>query len=114
MVLPRGGNTYGGLVFYQTLIVPTESGDEHEAMNALEAMDPFLPFRTLTAHIEHVIVQLAQFKEGLRDAGRAEPRAKNILIVGKVVLPEKAVDVGVITSSTISPHGSPGSCVAYY
>jgi hypothetical protein len=78
-------------------------------MNALEAMDPFLPFRTLTTHIKHVIVQLAEFKEGLRDARRAKSRAKNILIVRKVVLPEKAVDVGVITSSRISPHCSPGS-----
>ena len=80
--------TYRRFVFHQTLIVAAECGHKHKAMYSFEAMYPLLPFRTLTTNIKHMIVQLAEFEEGLCDARRAKAGTKNILIVWNVVLSE--------------------------
>ena len=59
-------------------------------------MDPFFALRSLATDIEHVVVQLPKLKQCLRDPRRSQPRAKYVLIVGKVAAGEKAVDVCVI------------------
>jgi hypothetical protein len=71
-------------------------------MDSFEAMYPFFAFRTLTANVEHMVIQLTEFKKGLRDAGRAKARTKNILIVWKIVFLEQAIDIGVVASRGFS------------
>ena len=88
--------TYGSLVLYQTLIVSTQRGDKHEAMNALEAMNPFLTFRTLATNIKHVVIELPKLEKRFCDSGRAEARAQNVLIVRKIVAGKETIDVRVI------------------
>lgn len=98
--LHRWMDTYRRFVLHQALIVATECGHKHEAMHSFEAMYPLLAFRTLTTDIKHMVVQLAEFEEGLCDACRSKAGTKNILVVRNVVLSEQTIDMGVITS----PH----------
>ena len=89
-------STHGSLVFDQTLIITTKSGDKHKAMNTLEAMNPFLALGTLAPNVEHVVVQLSEFKKSLSDSCRTETGAKDILIRGQVAWREETVDAIVV------------------
>lgn len=89
-------DTYCGLVFYKALIIATESGYEHKAVDPFEAVNPFLPLRTLTADIKHVIIQLAEFEQGLRDSGSTKSGPQYILITWKVIFCEEAINIGVV------------------
>ena len=42
------------LLFQQYLIILAQSCTEDDARHALETMDPFFSFRTLSSHVEHV------------------------------------------------------------
>ena len=67
-------------------------------MNSLEAVHPLLALGALATDIKHVIVELSQLKQSLRDAGGAKARTKNVLVIGNVVFGEQTVDVGIVTS----------------
>lgn len=91
-------STYRSLVFYQALVVAAQGRYEHQTVDAFKAMHPFLPFRSLTANIEHVVLQLPKLKECLRDACRAQPGSEHVLIVGQIVFGEQAVYAVVIAT----------------
>lgn len=64
--------TYRSLVFHEALIVAAKRNEKHQTLDALEAMDPFLPLRALAANVKHMVSQLAKLKDSLSDSGRSE------------------------------------------
>lgn len=87
---------YRRFIFHQALIISTEGGHKHEAMNSLKTVHPLLPLRSLAANIKHMVIQLSEFEKSLCDASGSKARSKNILIIWKVVFGEKTIDVGII------------------
>jgi hypothetical protein len=54
--------TYRGLVFVQDLIILRHGDTENDRRYIFEAVDPFLSFRSLTAHIKQSVKQLRTTK----------------------------------------------------
>jgi hypothetical protein len=63
--------TYAVLVLNQALVVATDSNQEKQAVDVLEAVDPLLSLRSLAADVEHPVGKLAQIEDRLRDARRS-------------------------------------------
>lgn len=101
---PRRG-TYRRLILHQALVVAAQSSYEHQTVDAFEAMHPFLPLRSLTTDVKHVVPQLPELEQCLGDARGTQPRSEHVLIVGQIVLGKQAVYTVVIaTGVSMSEH----------
>lgn len=85
-------HTVDSLVLEQQLVVLGDGDQEENSGDVFEAVNPLLPFGTLTTDIEHAVRQVANEESSLGDTGRLDTRAQNILVGGKVVGLSNAVD----------------------
>lgn len=97
-VLMRNGNTYRGLVLHQALIIAAQGSHKHQAVHAFEAMYPLLPLRSLTANVEHVVLELTKLEQRLRDASCSESGSEDVLIIGQVVFRKQAIYTVVVAA----------------
>jgi hypothetical protein len=56
-------------------------------------MDPLLPLRSLSTNVEHSTSVGTHVENGFDDARGFEPGTEDVLVIGNVILSEKAVDV---------------------
>lgn len=80
-------------VFNQNVVVTANGYQKEHDLDVVENVYPFLPLRSLTTNIDHFVYEVAQLEDGLGDTGRPQSCAQNVLVCGKEVFHEKAVDV---------------------
>ena len=80
------------LVLEQQLVILGDGDEEEDGGDVFEAVDPFLAFGPLPAHVEHAVGEVANDKGGFGDARGLDPRAQDVLIRGEVVGLGDAVD----------------------
>jgi len=85
--------TYPVLVLHEALVVATDGNEEEQAVDVLEAVNPLLSLRSLAAHVEHAIRELAQVKSALHDTRCPQPAAEKVLVVRDVSVGPYALHV---------------------
>lgn len=78
-------HTVDRLVFKQELVVFGNGDKEENRGHVLEAVNPLLPLRPLTTHVEHPVRQVADDKGSFRNTGSLDTRAEDILVSGEIV-----------------------------
>lgn len=78
-------HTVDRLIFEKQLIVFGDGNQEENRSHVFEAVNPFLPFGSLTTNIKHPVSQIADDERGFRDTGGLDTRAENILVGGEIV-----------------------------
>lgn len=75
-------------------MVVTANGNQKEHdLDIVKNVYPFLPLRSLTTNIDHLIYEVAQLEDRFGDTGRPQSCAQNVLVCGEEVFHEEAVDV---------------------
>ena len=72
------------LVLIQHLIVLAQGDQEDQRSDVLEAVNPLLSLRALTANIEETVGELTDAEGSLRNTGRLDTRAENVLVSGQI------------------------------
>lgn len=78
-------HTVDSLIFEQQLVVFGDGNQEKNGGDIFEAVNPFLPLRTLTTNVEHPVGQVANDEGSFRDTGSLDTRTEDILVSGEVV-----------------------------
>lgn len=78
-------HTVDSLIFEQQLVVFGDGDQEQNRCHVLEAVDPLLPFRTLTTDVEHPVGQVANNEGSFGDTGGLDTGTENILVCGEIV-----------------------------
>ena len=84
---------YCGLVLVEHLVILGHGHAEDDGRDVLEAVDPLLALRALSAHIEQLEVEVLEGEVHLNDARGLDSRAQNVLFGGHVVLLAQTVKV---------------------
>jgi len=61
--------THSILIFCKTLIIATNSHQKEQGVHILKAVDPLLTLGSLATNVEHAVLQRAEIKMSLGDAG---------------------------------------------
>ena len=77
--------SYRVLVFNQTLIITTETDQEQDARDILEAMYPLATLALLAADVDHKHVVVAQGEDRLGDTDCPCTRVDDVLLVRNVL-----------------------------
>lgn len=101
-----------GLVLEQELIVLGDSNEEEDGGNVLEAVDPLLTLRSLSADVEHAVGQVTDDEGGLGDTSCLYTRAQDVLVIWHVVVHSDTLDVVEIARRLLA--GSGEARVSYY
>ena len=78
-------HTVDRFIFEKQLVVFGDGNQEENRSHVFEAVNPLLPFGSLTTNIEHPVGQVANDESGFRNTGGLDTRAENILIGGEIV-----------------------------
>ena len=78
-------HTVDRLIFEEQLVVFGDSNQEKDRGHVFEAVNPLLPFGSLTTNIKHPVGQIANDECGFRDTGGLDTRAEDILVGGEIV-----------------------------
>jgi len=65
-----GVSAYAIPVFNQYVVVPADGDEEQHHLHVVEDVDPLLPFRALSTHVEHAVGEVARIEDRLGDACR--------------------------------------------
>lgn len=77
--------THSVSVLNETLIVATQTDEEQYRSHVLEKVDPFPPFRFLTAHVDEDHVVSLDHELRLGHAGRGHPTVDDVVVRGDVL-----------------------------
>ena len=85
--------SYRVLVFNQTLIITTQTDQEQDTCDILEAMYPLATLALLAADVDHQHLVLAQMEDRLCDAYCAGASMHDVLLVWHVARIEQSVQI---------------------
>lgn len=94
-------HTVDGFVFEKKLVVLGDSNKEEDGRDVLEAVDPLLTLRTLTADVEHAVGKVTNDERSFGNTSGLDTRAKDILIVWQVVRLSDAANGIEIAENTV-------------
>jgi len=88
-------------VFEKFLVIFGDADNKDNCRDFLEAVDPFLTFITLPAHVEKPERKIRVGELGLHDAGGTNARAQNVLAVGDILGLADAIDGGKVVGGRV-------------